>query len=203
MPDKHEQCSSPGCSEKSSVVVENEALCIGCLRARWGNPPPSRTTGRTFEPGELRTRTFEEAAPDEISVASLSSNQITLPAGTYRRLGEDEGGRRVSDDVKMVEVPLCKCGEPMLWSLALSGKEWVCVPCGTGEPMFNGRPKVQVADVEDDARRKRYQRDLHVVSVTRGGGNCSGILAGTGCPLGICQKVDEYEFEFFGRGKAA
>jgi len=43
----------------------------------------SGTAGGTFTSGAWRTRTFNTIKTNEITGASLSSNQITLPAGTY------------------------------------------------------------------------------------------------------------------------
>lgn len=41
------------------------------------------TEGGTFTSGDWRTRTLNTVSTNEISGASLSSNQITLPAGTF------------------------------------------------------------------------------------------------------------------------
>jgi hypothetical protein len=41
------------------------------------------TDGGTFTSGAMRTRTLNTVATNTISGASLASNQITLPAGTY------------------------------------------------------------------------------------------------------------------------
>ena len=43
----------------------------------------SGTAGGTFTSGAWRTRTLNTIKTNEITGASLSSNQITLPAGTY------------------------------------------------------------------------------------------------------------------------
>jgi hypothetical protein len=43
----------------------------------------SGTSGGTFTIGDWRTRTLNTVMTNEISGASLSSNQITLPSGTY------------------------------------------------------------------------------------------------------------------------
>lgn len=43
----------------------------------------SGTNGGTFTAGAWRTRTFNKVKTNSISGASLASNQITLPAGTY------------------------------------------------------------------------------------------------------------------------
>jgi len=44
---------------------------------------PDGTAGGTFTSGAMRTRTLNTVATNTISGASLASNQITLPAGTY------------------------------------------------------------------------------------------------------------------------
>jgi hypothetical protein len=43
----------------------------------------SGTDGGTFTSGSFQTRTLNTSVTNEISGASLSSNQITLPSGTY------------------------------------------------------------------------------------------------------------------------
>ena len=43
----------------------------------------SGTAGGTFTSGDWRTRTLNTSITNEISGASLASNQVTLPAGTY------------------------------------------------------------------------------------------------------------------------
>ena len=43
----------------------------------------SGTEGGTFTSGSFQTRTLNTSVTNEISGASLSSNQITLPSGTY------------------------------------------------------------------------------------------------------------------------
>ena len=45
------------------------------------------TSGGTFTSGDWRTRTLNTSVTNEISGASLSSNQITLPTGTYFAIG--------------------------------------------------------------------------------------------------------------------
>lgn len=44
---------------------------------------PQNTVGGTFSTGDWRTRDFNTVLTNEITGASLSTNQITLPAGTY------------------------------------------------------------------------------------------------------------------------
>lgn len=44
---------------------------------------PAGTSGGTFTSGAWQTRTLNTALTSEISGASLSANQITLPSGTY------------------------------------------------------------------------------------------------------------------------
>lgn len=45
---------------------------------------PSGTSGGTFTAGDWRTRVLNTKSVDTNAVATLSSNQITLPAGTWR-----------------------------------------------------------------------------------------------------------------------
>jgi hypothetical protein len=44
----------------------------------------SGTNGGTFSSGAYRTRTLNTEVLDSAGIASLSANQVTLPAGTYR-----------------------------------------------------------------------------------------------------------------------
>ncbi len=53
----------------------------------------SGTDGGTFTSGAWRTRDLNTVKTNEISGASLSSNQITLPAGTYEVIGQGQGFR--------------------------------------------------------------------------------------------------------------
>jgi hypothetical protein len=43
----------------------------------------NNTSGGTFDSGDWRTRTLNTVKTNEITGSSLSSNQITLPSGTY------------------------------------------------------------------------------------------------------------------------
>lgn len=45
---------------------------------------PSGTSGGTFTSGSWQTRTLNAVMSNDMNIAVLSSNQITLPAGTYR-----------------------------------------------------------------------------------------------------------------------
>lgn len=44
----------------------------------------SGTAGGTFTSGSFQTRTLNTLQSDSAGIASLASNQLTLPAGTYR-----------------------------------------------------------------------------------------------------------------------
>jgi hypothetical protein len=55
----------------------------------------ANTSGGTFTSGAWRTRTLNTSVTNEISGASLSSNQITLPSGTYYIFGSANVGYAV------------------------------------------------------------------------------------------------------------
>ena len=55
----------------------------------------ANTSGGTFTSGAWRTRTLNTSVTNEISGASLSSNQITLPSGTYYIFGSANVGYSV------------------------------------------------------------------------------------------------------------
>lgn len=73
--------------------TENHVLTQGAEYPEWGSPSTplfhvqdqksSGTDGGTFTSGSWQTRTLNTSVTNEITSASLSSNQITLPAGEY------------------------------------------------------------------------------------------------------------------------
>jgi hypothetical protein len=65
----------------SSLASAAKAFQAQLLHVR--DVEASSSAGGTFTSGAWRTRTLNTAATNEISGASLSSNQITLPSGTY------------------------------------------------------------------------------------------------------------------------
>jgi len=64
---------------------------FGLLHVR--DEKPANTQGGTFTSGDWRTRDLTTVVTNEIAGASLSSNQITLPAGTYDVLAFAQGLR--------------------------------------------------------------------------------------------------------------
>ena len=65
----------------SVLAAEAKAFQAGLLHVR--DEKTAGTDGGTFSGGSWQTRTLNTVVTNEISGASLSSNQITLPAGTY------------------------------------------------------------------------------------------------------------------------
>lgn len=99
----------------------------------------------------------------------------------------------------MLEVPECpSCGEGMVWTFAFPGKEWACLPCNQHEPMFNGLPKIQVAEEQIDHKKESWSRDLHVIALRYGGGRCISEreFDSQPCPQGLCPIEDDYQFEY-------
>ena len=104
-----------------------------------------------------------------------------------------------------LSVPQCQlCGQPMVWSLALRGNEYVCVPCGVGVPVFNDLPTVVVGEDAHDALRAKYAQDLHAVTVVRHcEGKCAGAVNGTWCAYGLCPIPTDFKYQYFGNGPSA
>lgn len=80
-------------TEIVDLTVTNSATFQGSAEAEQGitvpvmhvqDQKPSGTDGGTFTLGDWRTRDLNEVLINTITGASLSSNQITLPAGTYK-----------------------------------------------------------------------------------------------------------------------
>lgn len=81
------------------------------------------------------------------------------------------------------EYPACpSCGSAMVGSFALPYKEWVCAPCGTGLPMFNGETKLCRSIKYMDAKKSRWSKELSIICRRIGGGQC----AVKGCENGSC-----------------
>lgn len=79
---------SDGAASGSWTTVSNDVLASTAkafqaqlLHVR--NEETSGTSAGTFQSGDWRTRKLDDSKTNEISGASVSSNQITLPAGTY------------------------------------------------------------------------------------------------------------------------
>lgn len=64
----------------------------------------SGTDGGTFTSGAWRTRTLNTVKTNEISGASLSGNEITLPAGTYRIVAKASAHRVKDNKIKLYNV---------------------------------------------------------------------------------------------------
>ena len=63
------------------AITGDDTLQSNFLHVR--DEKPANTPGGTFTLGDWRTRDLNTVKTNEIVGASLSSNQITLPAGTY------------------------------------------------------------------------------------------------------------------------
>jgi len=95
------------------------------------------------------------------------------------------------------EYPQCtKCGHAMVWSFAIPYKEYVCAPCGRGLPMFNSAPKLMRSGRYMNRKKKKWERDLHAITVSSGSGQCISERNGEPCPLGICPP-DSYEYQYW------
>ena len=82
---------------------------------------------------------------------------------------EEKFKRKPTD---LVTQPVCSCGKIMVWSFALRGCEYICVPCGSGVQMFHDRPKRKVLRSEHDALKLKYRDDLRKAAYEHGGASC-------------------------------
>lgn len=98
-----------------------------------------------------------------------------------------------------VLLPQCpKCEGPMIFSMCLPYKEYVCFPCGQGVETFNSLPEIEIPAAEEERLRELYRRDAHALTELTGSGQC--IKPGD-CPLGMKHPLPkDYEYEFFGKG---
>lgn len=64
----------------------------------------SGTAGGTFTAGDWRTRVINTEDDDEESIASIATNQITLPAGTYRCLISCPGFRCSLHQARLYDI---------------------------------------------------------------------------------------------------
>lgn len=100
----------------------------------------------------------------------------------------------------MKKVKICpKCGQPMLFSFALSHKEYVCVPCAYGEEFFNDLDSKLITDKEYDNLSKKYRKDLQKIGLQtakNGGGRCK--FCGDKFDCESCTQIEKYELKFWG-----
>ena len=84
-----------------------------------------------------------------------------------------------------MERPKCSsCGEGMIYSFAIRGNEFVCVPCGNAVPFLNGLERVEVEDTYDDKIQEKYEDDLRYLAFKKGGAFCGRCnkRGGNNCP---------------------
>jgi len=99
---------------------------------------------------------------------------------------------------ELVKVPTCRsCGHAMIWS-SIFPSCYACIPCITGEPMSNGRPKVTVTRRSQQAKRQRWGMDIHAYHLLTGG-NCAA-KEPSECEFAEAHKPD-YEFKYLGKRK--
>lgn len=70
-------------TDDSKAITPATRLAAGRQLLHVRDEKTSGTNGGTFTSGSYQTRTLNTTLTNEITGASLSSNQITLPAGTY------------------------------------------------------------------------------------------------------------------------
>ena len=104
--------------------------------------------------------------------------------------------------MEIVKVYKCpECGGSMLFSFALPYKEYVCVPCGTGEAFCNGCEIKEIPLQEHEKLKAKYKKDLQKVSLNtakNGGGICKTCIKEFNCEH--CQEIDKHQFEYWGKG---
>lgn len=95
------------------------------------------------------------------------------------------------------EYPACiNCGNAMVWSFAMSGCEYVCLPCDEGVPMWNGRPKLSRSVDYMNAKKHKWSLELSIISRRFGGGSCA--VCGDGsCKYCVATADPNYEFKYW------
>ncbi len=73
----------------TDTIIALDGITVPVLHVQ--DQKTSGTEGGTFTNGAWRTRDLNQSVKNTITGASLSSNQITLPAGTYRITGSAPG----------------------------------------------------------------------------------------------------------------
>lgn len=92
------------------------------------------------------------------------------------------------------DYPSCPdCGQAMVVSFALPYKEWVCAPCGTGLPMFNGQPKVRRSIKYMKSKKRSWSKDLSVIARRIGGARCAECEDGS-CEY--CERAADKDYKF-------
>lgn len=80
--------SSPTAGNVATLTAGGEVqdgglVAVGFTVSRFNDEKTAGTDGGTFTSGAWQTRTINNTLQNNISGSSISSNQITLPAGTY------------------------------------------------------------------------------------------------------------------------
>lgn len=89
-------------ADANKKVLLNDLLAVPVVHVR--EEQTSGTDGGTFTSGAWRTRTLNTVKTNTISGASLSSNQISLPAGTYDIAASAPAYQVASHKVKLYNV---------------------------------------------------------------------------------------------------
>lgn len=100
---------------------------------------------------------------------------------------------------KKSEYPECpRCEQAMVWSFAMSGCEYVCLPCWEGVPMWHGRPKLERSDRYMAEKKRKWSTELSIMARRWGGASCA-ICDDGSCWL--CKLTDDkgYKFKILGK----
>lgn len=96
---------------------------------------------------------------------------------------------------KIGEYPECtSCHNAMVFSFAIRGNEWVCLPCYEGVGMFNSRKKLTRTIKYMDAKKKKWNEELSILARRFGGGTCA-ICDDYSCDLCIKTLDKSYQFK--------
>lgn len=93
------------------------------------------------------------------------------------------------------------CGSILIWSFALKGCEYVCVPCVEGFPLFNDCEVRNIPEEEYQKLRKLYKDDLHKIGLQTAkmyGGKCN--KCGDKFTCKDCQKAENHKLKYWGKG---
>lgn len=88
-----------------------------------------------------------------------------------------------------------------MWSFAIRGCEYVCVPCGEGFSLFNDFEDKIISQDEYNALREKYKDDLGKIGLQTakaGGGKCN--TCGTAFNCENCKRLEKHKLQYFGKG---
>lgn len=98
---------------------------------------------------------------------------------------------------KTQEYPACpNCSNAMVFSFAMRGCEYVCLPCYEGVGMFNGQPKLERTVKYMVAKKRKWSLELSIIARRFGGARCA-ICEDKSCNICIATADKNYRFKYW------